>query len=78
VLREYLARSRWGRLRYRIYRQPVIMFGISPAYLFFVQHRLPVGLMRSGWQPWLGIMATKASRLVLAASIGVRLFYIQH
>ena len=33
------------------------MFGIGPAYLFLLQHRLPVGLMRGGWQrrgsaPW--------------------------
>jgi acyl-lipid omega-6 desaturase (Delta-12 desaturase) len=101
TVQEYLARSRWGRLRYRIYRHPVIMFGIGPAYLFFVQHRLPVGLMRSGWQPWLSTMATNAGIaavvasmiwlvgvgpfllvhlpiVLLAASIGVWLFYIQH
>jgi acyl-lipid omega-6 desaturase (Delta-12 desaturase) len=101
TVQEYLARSRWGRLRYRMYRHPVIMFGIGPAYLFFLQHRLPVGLMRSGWQPWLSTMATNAGItavvasmiwlvgvgpfllvhlpiVVLAASIGVWLFYIQH
>jgi acyl-lipid omega-6 desaturase (Delta-12 desaturase) len=101
TVQEYLARSRWGRLCYRVYRHPAIMFGIGPAYLFFVQHRLPVGLMRSGWQPWLSTMATNAGIaavvasmiwlvgvgpfllvhlpiMVLAASIGVWLFYIQH
>ena len=34
------------------------MFGLGPAYLFFLQHRLPVGLMRDGWRPWLSAMAT--------------------
>ena len=39
--------SRWGRLRYRLYRHPLVMFGLGPAYLFILQHRLPVGLMRA-------------------------------
>ncbi len=72
TVREYLALSRWGRLRYRTYRHPAIMFGVGPAYLFFVQHRLPVGLMRSGWQPWLSTMATNvAIAAVVAAMIGL-------
>ena len=37
------------------------MFGIGPAYLFLLQHRLPVGMMRAGWQPWLSTMATNVA-----------------
>ena len=61
TVREYLALPRWGRLKYRLYRHPAVMFGIGPAYLFIVQHRLPVGLMRAGWTPWLSTMATNAA-----------------
>lgn len=98
---EYLSLSRWGRLRYRIYRHPLVMFGLGPAYLFFLQHRLPVGLMRGGWQPWLSTMATNFAIALVAAvtiwavgigafllvhlpimligaSVGVWLFYVQH
>ncbi len=101
TVQEYLARSRWGRLRYRLYRHPLIMFGLGPAYLFIVEHRLPIDLMRSGWMPWLSTMATNfaiaafvATMIwlvgirpflivhlpitLLAASIGVWLFYVQH
>jgi acyl-lipid omega-6 desaturase (Delta-12 desaturase) len=101
TVREYLALSQWGRLCYRVYRHPVIMFGLSPAYLFIVQHRLPVGLMRSGWRPWLSTSGTNVAIaalvatmiwlvgigpfllvhlpiMLLAASAGVWLFYIQH
>jgi omega-6 fatty acid desaturase (delta-12 desaturase) len=101
TVREYRALPFWGRLCYRLYRHPAIMFGIGPAYLFVVRHRLPFGLMRSGWRPWLSTMATnfaialivatliwligvKAFLLVhlpimlLAASVGVWLFYVQH
>ncbi len=102
TVEEYRARSMWGRLRYRLYRHPLVMFGLGPAYLFLLQHRLPVGLMRgNGWRPWISTMATnltiavvaggliwligiKAFLLVhlpvlmVAASIGVWLFYVQH
>src|SRR5260370_4525282 len=67
TVREYLARSGWGRLRYRAYRHPLIMFGLGPAYLFLIQHRLPVGLMRQGWWPWFSTMATNLAIAVLAA-----------
>jgi omega-6 fatty acid desaturase (delta-12 desaturase) len=98
---EYRARSPLGQLCYRVYRHPLVMFAIGPAYLFLLQHRLPVGFMRGGWAPWLSTMATnlaiativavliffigiKAFLLVqlpiilLAASAGVWLFYVQH
>jgi omega-6 fatty acid desaturase (delta-12 desaturase) len=101
TVREYLALSRLGRLRYRLYRHPAIMFGLGPAYLFVIQHRLPVGLMRAGWVPWLSTMATNAAIalivatliffigvkafllvhlpiMLIAASAGVWLFYVQH
>ena len=61
TVREYRERSRWGRLKYRIYRHPLVMFGIAPAYLFFLQQRLPLGLMHAGWQPWLSTMATNSA-----------------
>jgi omega-6 fatty acid desaturase (delta-12 desaturase) len=101
TVREYLALSRWRRLGYRFYRNPIVMFGLGPAYLFLVQQRLPIGSMRGGLQPWLSVMATNvAIALVilvmiwlvgvkpfllvhlpitlLAASVGVWLFYVQH
>src|SRR5215216_6578898 len=53
TVKEYLALSWLGRLRYRLYRHPAVMFGIGPAYMFVLQHRLPIGLMRDGWRPWL-------------------------
>ena len=100
TVREYLARSSWGRLRYRLYRHPAVMFGIGPAFLFAVQYRLPLGFMGKG-VPWLSTMGTNlmiagvASLLMwwvgavpflvvhvpimlLAASAGVWLFYVQH
>ena len=102
TVREYLAMNWRERLGYRLYRHPAIMFGLGPAYLFILQHRAPLGLMRgAGWSPWVSTMATNAGIAaivgslawligigpflaihlpiaVLAASIGVWLFYVQH
>jgi len=64
---EYLARSRWGRLRYRLYRHPAVMFGIGPLYLFLLQHRVPLGFTRNGWRPWLSTLGTSTAILGLAA-----------
>jgi acyl-lipid omega-6 desaturase (Delta-12 desaturase) len=79
---EYLSLSRWGRLRYRLYRNPVVMFGLGPAYLFFLQQRLPVGLMRAGWQPWLSTMATNLAIILIAAvtiwAVGIVPFLLVH
>lgn len=67
TVREYLARSRWDRLRYRLYRHPAVMFGVGPAYLFLLRHRLPIGLMHKGWRPWVSTMATNGAIVAIAA-----------
>jgi len=71
-----------GRLKYRLYRHPLIMFGIGPAYLFLLQQRLPVGLMRNGWQPWASTMATNLAIALIVAVltwfIGIKAFLLVH
>jgi len=82
TVREYLALSRLGRLRYRLYRHPAVMFGVGPIYLFLFQHRLPVGLMRAGWLPWLSTMGTNLAIAAIIATlmwlIGVWPFLLVH
>jgi omega-6 fatty acid desaturase (delta-12 desaturase) len=82
TVREYLACSRWGRLKYRLYRNPLVLFGLAPAYLFLLQQRLPVGLMRAGWRPWISTQATNAAITLIAAVliwlIGVKAFFVVH
>ncbi len=82
TVQEYLALSRWGRLRYRLYRHPIVMFGLGPAYLFILRHRLPIGVMCGGCQPWLSTMATNAAIAALVAIViwfvGVGPFLLVH
>ncbi|MBP1970259.1 omega-6 fatty acid desaturase (delta-12 desaturase) [Virgibacillus natechei] len=36
---EYVEASFWGRLAYRLYRTPIVMFGLGPIYLFLISNR---------------------------------------
>jgi omega-6 fatty acid desaturase (delta-12 desaturase) len=71
-----------ARLRYKLYRHPLVLFGLGPAYLFLLRHRLPVGMMADGWRPWLSALGTNASIAVIAAaliwSMGLELFLLVH
>jgi omega-6 fatty acid desaturase (delta-12 desaturase) len=61
TVREYEALSRWGRLKYRVYRNPLILLIVGPISLF-INHRIP---MRKGhtvkaqdrWSVWLTNLA---------------------
>jgi omega-6 fatty acid desaturase (delta-12 desaturase) len=66
---EYRALPRWGRVRYWLYRHPVVMFGLGPAWLVLCQHRLPVGLMRAGMVPWVSVLATNLAIALLSAGL---------
>jgi len=101
TVEEYLDKGFFGRLVYRLYRHPAVMFGLGPAYLFLLRHRIPVGSMKEGSKPWISTIATNIGIVVvsavmiyfigwklflaiqipivvLGASIGVWMFYVQH
>ena len=66
---EYYAKGWIGRAVYRLIRPPVFLFGVVPFYTFFLQNRLPVHLMRSGWRYWLSAMGTNVAIGVTLAAI---------
>jgi len=96
---EYLAASRTKRFAYRIFRNPLILFSVTPLILFLIVHRFPspgakkrenfsvlftnaaivavilVMSLTVGFQNYLLIQLPV---LLLAASIGMWLFYVQH
>jgi len=61
---EYQDLSAFQRLVYRLYRNPVTLFGVGPGYLFFLQNRIPLGLMRGGAKYWVSAMGTNFAILV--------------
>ena len=101
TVREYLQRGRFGRLLYRLYRNPLVLFGLGPSYMFILRHRLPIGSMTKGLKPWISTLATNVGIIVIsaviiyatswqmflliqipivvmAATFGMWLFYVQH
>ena len=61
---EYQASSAWKRLIYRLYRNPFILFGIGPIFLFLVIHRIPIKNVRR--REKFSILYTNLALIVLA------------
>jgi len=82
TVEEFQARSWFGRLGYRLYRNPLVMFGIGPAWVFLFKQRLPFGMMRSGAMPWISTMGTNLAIAILVAlmiwTVGVVPFVLIH
>ena len=68
---EYYALSPFNRLLYKIYRNPIVLFGLGPGYLFFLQNRLPIGFM-AGAKYWVSAMGTN---ITIFASLGLVLYF---
>jgi omega-6 fatty acid desaturase (delta-12 desaturase) len=101
TLAEYRALTPMARWRYRVYRHPLILFGLGPAIQFLVRHRVPIGITTGGLRPWMSVATTNLAIAAMciacawafglghflivhlpitlvAATLGVWLFYIQH
>jgi acyl-lipid omega-6 desaturase (Delta-12 desaturase) len=72
TVEEYRALKPMQRFGYRLYRHPAILFLVGPFFVFFLQQRLPVGLMKEGWRPWVSAMGTNAG---LAVLIGLAIWF---
>lgn len=99
TVEEYCAAPFLKRLYYRLYRHPLIMFGLGPGYYFLLRNRLPTeGAHRVDYLSVLFTNLALAAIIVtasltigfrtylmvqlpvvlIAATLGVWLFYIQH
>ena len=78
TVREYLALSKPGRLKYRLYRHPLVTFGIGPHYIFLLYSRF-VG-KQSGRRERQGVYLTNVALFTLWGSLiyamGIKAFLL--
>jgi acyl-lipid omega-6 desaturase (Delta-12 desaturase) len=77
---EYLSRTRWQRFVYRLYRNPIVLFGVGAILHFFVRHRLPTIVPREWTRERRSILWTDvgiAALIVLMGTlVGFRAFFV--
>lgn len=66
---EFRARSLRQRLRYRLYRNPLIFFLVGPAYTFLLRHRFPAASANGACHSWLSTLATNAAISTIGAAL---------
>lgn len=67
TVQEYLEASRWKRFAYRLARNPVILFGAAPLYVFLIKQRIPSG--KTGQRERLSVWCTNLGIVAVAAGM---------
>jgi omega-6 fatty acid desaturase (delta-12 desaturase) len=79
---EYLSRSPFGRLRYRLYRNPLIMFVLGASLLFLIHQRFTFSIPRTWHRERRSVHITNLGILVMIAggwyTIGFPTFFLIH
>lgn len=71
TVKEYLEGSKWKRLGYRLYRNPLVMFILGPIYVFILSQRLPLGMPRSHTRERNSVYWTDAAIAAIVALMGL-------
>ncbi|MEM7479649.1 MAG: fatty acid desaturase [Acidobacteriota bacterium] len=69
TVREYQALSRWGRLGYRLYRNPFVLFVLGPLYQFVLKHRFPFDTPFAWKREWASVMGTNLAILAIGGAL---------
>lgn len=64
---EYRQMSHFGKLFYRLYRNPLILLTIGPVYQFVLKHRFPYDIPISWKREWASVMWTNLALAAIAA-----------
>jgi len=71
TVEEYTRLSWLGRLGYRLFRHPIVMFGLGPIWMFLISHRFPMPpTNKKGTQ---SVIWTNVGILVLASGLSLLL-----
>ncbi|RKQ33513.1 fatty acid desaturase [Oceanobacillus halophilus] len=76
TIEEYTEASFWGKLGYRLYRNPIVLFGLGPIYLFLLENRInrKGAKKKERWNTYLINVSIVAIYAVLIWAIGWQAF----
>jgi omega-6 fatty acid desaturase (delta-12 desaturase) len=76
TVQEYLALPRWKKVWYRIYRNPLVLFGMIPLYLFIVHYRYwrPGDNAHARWSTVRTNLAVVGIFVTAALTIGIKAY----
>ena len=69
TVNEYAAMSWWGCLKYRLYRHPLVLFGIGPFFHFVIRQRFTFSLPKSWRRERLSIHVTNLVVFTVMAAL---------
>lgn len=69
TVREFQSRRRLQQLLYRLYRHPLVLFGVGPAFQFLLRHRLPFDVKNAGSRHWISALGTNAVTAFLLVAL---------
>ena len=82
TVKEYKSLNRWGRIKYKIFRNPFVLFGVVPVYYFTIANRYPTINFKEwnniGWNQLLNNLGVGLVYLTLALILGWKQFLLVH
>jgi omega-6 fatty acid desaturase (delta-12 desaturase) len=82
TVEEYRGRSRFGQFKYRLYRNPIVMFVFGASYLFIVRQRFTIGIPRAWRRERQSVHLTNLGLAAMLAvgwyTIGLSTFLMVH
>ena len=68
---EYYEKPFLGRLRYRLYRHPLVLLGVGGLFVFALKHRYPWDIPRRWKREWASVWKTNAVLLAILVLLGL-------
>lgn len=83
TVEEFKQLNKWRRFKYRMFRSPLVLFGVVPVYYFTISNRIPTVSISKGWSEVsksqvVNNVAVGLVYLLLALILGWKQFLLVH